>query len=401
MNGCKEWLRLNRRSFLKSGGASLGALAIGDALFARVASTFAQSSGGTGNLLVLCELAGGFDSMSFLVPHNNSVYLSKRPQLAIPASDLTLVPGNTDYGINNQFQFIADQFLAGNVAVVQQVAYPDGNGSHFESQEIFKYGVRNLSSPSATSSTWYERLRKTYFDEPFGVLDTQTIGNPTQYGYPDNTYRKAAQEAFGRLAALKSGGTPAQKAVRETYMRINQLGADLRARTEGFESTGTARGEFYRAAQLASADLGTQIIKLRYGGFDTHASQASANANLFPRVDAEFQQFMDDIDALGMRDRTTVVFYSEFGRRNAENGSPGTDHGYGGHMIVAGAGVNGGLKGQAVSSADLNEGSMPYYVDFRAVFSSCIRDWLGFNPDPIFKLEGETFDENLGSSLFS
>lgn len=400
MNGCNEWNQLNRRAFIKAGGTTLGAMAVGDAMFARVASTYGQSTGGTGNLLVLCELSGGLDALSVLAPFTNSTYQSKRPQLGLAADAVTALPDNANYGITNLMPFFSTLYANNQLAIVQQVGYPDSNGSHFESQEIFKFGVRNLKATDATQASWYERLRRTYFNEPFGFLDTQSIGNPTSYGYPDNTFRKAAQEAFGRLAKLKSGSNDMQQAVLNTYSRIDDLGADLREKTAAFTSTGGARGEFYRSAQLASAELGTQIIKLRYGGFDTHASQNDANANLFPRINNEFEQFVNDLQALGLWDRTTVVFYTEFGRRNEENGSPGTDHGYGSHIFLAGPRVNGGLHGQAVTTADLNEGSLPYYVDFRAVFTDCIRNWLGFNPDPIFKIGGETFNDSVGSALF-
>ncbi len=400
MSARSERKGLSRRSFLRRSGAALGALAIGDSLLHSVAPCYAQSSGGTGNLLVLCELSGGFDALSFLAPFRNSTYQSKRPVLALPEADVNPLPDSPSYGINKQFQFFSDLYAAGQVGIVQQVGYPDGNGSHFESQEIYRFGVRNLGSADGTRVTWYERLRKKYFNQQFGVLDTGVIGNPTTYGYPDSTYRKASRKAFGRLARLKAGKTSAKQGVLDTYNRIDQLGEDLRTKTASFTSTGSARGAFYRAAQLASADLGTQILKLRYGGFDTHGSQVTANATLFPRINNEFQQFVADLQALGMWNRTCVVFFTEFGRRNAENGSPGTDHGYGGHMILVGPQVNNGLHGQNVTSADLGESSLPYYVDFRAVFSACIRDWLGFDPRPIFKFDGETYDQNVGSSLF-
>lgn len=393
--------RMTRRSFLTKTGLGVGAFAFADPLLNMVASTFAQSRGGTGNLLVLCQLDGGLDALSFLAPFTNSVYRSKRPMLALNAEQVTPLPDHTDVGINNLFPYFSELYQQGELAIVQQVAYPDSNGSHFESQDIYEYGVRNLASTAGANQTWYERLRKMYFDEPFGVLDTHTIGDPRNYGYPDQTYRRAAQDAFGRLARLSKERTPAQQAVADAYNRIDTRGAEIRERTQAFTSTGEARGEFFRAAQLASANLGTQILRLRYGGFDTHGSQIEANQELFPRLNREFQQFVNDIKNLGLWERTCVCFYTEFGRRNEENGSPGTDHGYGGHMILAGSRVNGGLHGQKVSTADLNQDSLPYYVDFRAVFSSCIRDWLGFDPRPIFQYEGETYDERVGSSLFT
>ena len=50
--------------------------------------------------------------------------------------------------------------------------------------------------------------------------------------------------------------------------------------------------------------------------------------------------FMTDLGPL--RSRVTVVTISEFGRRVAENGSQGFDHGWGNMMLAAGAGVKGG-----------------------------------------------------------
>lgn len=398
MNGCMECQVLSRRAFLNKTGLGVGAVAFADPILNLVASTYAQTSAGTGNLLVLCQLNGGLDALSFLAPFTNSVYRARRPVLALGEDAVTPLPDRPDLGINRLFPFFSELYAQNQLAVVQQVAYPEANGSHFESQDIYEYGVRNISA--GTGTTWYERLRQSYFDRPFGVLDTQTIGDPRNYGYPDQTYRKAAQEAFGRLARLDRDATSSQRAIRDTCNRIDSLGAELREKTQDFESSGDARGEFFRAAQLASAKLGTQILRLSYGGFDTHGSQVDANNELFPRLNRDFEQFVNDLKALDLWDRTCVCFYTEFGRRNEENGSPGTDHGHGGHMILAGPGVSAGLHGQDVSSADMNQDSLPYYVDFRAVFSSCIRDWLGFNPRPVFQIDGETYDENVGSNLF-
>lgn len=401
MSECQDCKRISRRRLLQQAGKGMAALAIADPLLNRVASTFAQSAGGTGNLLVLCQLNGGFDVLSFLAPFRNDVYLAKRPVLALREAAVTPLHDHADYGINNLFPFFSELYAQGQLAVVQQVGYPDSNGSHFESQEIYEFGVRDLSSGVGTAMPWYERLRHAYFNAPFGVLDTRTIGDPQRYGYPDSTYRQGAQSAFGRLAAMKTGKNAVQQSVLDQYKRINELGEMLRTQTASFTSTGSSRGDFYRAAQLVSAGLGTRVLKLSYGGFDTHGSQATANASLFPRINNEFEQFVNDLIAMGQWDRTCICFYSEFGRRNDENGSPGTDHGHGGHMILAGPHVNGGLHGQAVTSADLNERSLPYYVDFRAVFSEVIQQWLGFDPATIFEIDGETYDTHIGSSLFA
>lgn len=397
-HACNECQTLTRRSFLTRGGATLAALAYADPFMQLLGQTYAQSAGGTGNLLVLCELNGGLDALSFLAPYTNSVYQSNRPQLALGADEVHALADAPGFGINRQFGFFNDLYQDGELAVVQQVGYPNANGSHFESQEIYRFGVRDLTA--INDVPWYQRLREMYFDQVFGVLETRKIGNPQRYGYPDRQYRRGAAEAFEKMSAQRTGGPSGVQEVRAAYQRINALGEQIRERTANFESTGDSRGQFYRAAQLASAGLGTQIITLSYGGFDTHGSQAAANERLFPKVNDEFAQFVADAKALGIWDRTTVIFHSEFGRRNAENGSPGTDHGHAGHMILAGPRVNPGLHGQTTTSSDLSQKNLPFYVDFRAVFGSAIRDWLGFDPTPIFNIAGETFDPNVGSPLF-
>ncbi|MFN0137948.1 MAG: DUF1501 domain-containing protein [Phycisphaerae bacterium] len=397
---CNECEAVSRRQFLVRAGAAFGALGLADPLLNIVARTYAQSSAGTGNILVLCQLNGGFDGLSFLAPFTSAQYMSNRPQLKLSAAQVNPLPDAPDLGINKQFQFFSDLYAQGQLQVIQQVAYPRGNGSHFESQEIYEYGVRNLASASGTAATWYERLRKSYFDAPYGVMSVEQIGDPQRYGYPDSTYRRASQDAFGRLAEMKQNRSPMQQAVLDSYKKIDQLGAEIRTRTSAFTSSGAARGEFYRAAQLASANLGTQIFKVEYGGFDTHGSQIDANSRLFPRINNEFQQFVTDMQNLGLWNRTAVLFYTEFGRRNKENGSPGTDHGHGGHMLLVGPNVNGGLNGQTPTQNDLAQDNLPYYVDFRAVYSGVIRQWLGFDPAPIFQIDGETYSEQLGRSLF-
>lgn len=397
---CNECEQISRRSLLKRSGALLGGLAMADPLLKMVASTYAQSAAGTNNILVLCQLNGGLDGLSFLAPFTSPVYQSLRPNLALKADQVVPLPDNPDLGINKQFQFFSDLYAQGQLAIVQQVAYPNSNQSHFESQEIYEYGVRNLGSSIGTAAPWYERLRKTYFTSPYSVLRIEAIGDPQKYGYPDGTYHGGAQKAFGELSRKKVGATPLQQQVLDSYRAIDELGNDIRNRTAGFQSSGTAKGEFHRAAQLAFAGLGTQIFKVEYGGFDTHGSQVQANQKLFPKLNSEFAQFVQDMKNLGLWDRTTVVFYTEFGRRNRENGSPGTDHGHGGHMILAGPRVSGGLKGQIVTASDLNQTTLPYYVDFRGVFSNVIATWLGFDPAPIFNIDGETFDLNPGGTLF-
>jgi uncharacterized protein (DUF1501 family) len=81
--------------------------------------------------------------------------------------------------------------------------------------------------------------------------------------------------------------------------------------------------------------------------------------------------------------------YSEFGRRAAENASGGTDHGSANVLFLAGKAVAGGLYGEVANLAKLDNGDVPFAIDFRSVYASVLRDWLDLPSDlhglPLFK----------------
>ena len=72
----------------------------------------------------------------------------------------------------------------------------------------------------------------------------------------------------------------------------------------------------------------------------------------------------------------TLVF-SEFGRRVAENGSKGTDHGAGAPAFLVGPMVRGGMHGQTPDLSNLDEGDVPYSLDFRSIYRTLEQNWMG------------------------
>jgi uncharacterized protein (DUF1501 family) len=83
--------------------------------------------------------------------------------------------------------------------------------------------------------------------------------------------------------------------------------------------------------------------------------------------------FLDDLGTA--RQRVTVVTISEFGRRIAENGSKGFDHGWANMMLVAGAGVKGGQyfgNWPGLGPAALQEGDLKVTTDYRSVLGEIV-----------------------------
>jgi uncharacterized protein (DUF1501 family) len=125
----------------------------------------------------------------------------------------------------------------------------------------------------------------------------------------------------------------------------------------------------------------TKVFMVQIGGFDTHAGQVESydptmgsHAALMYHISTAVQAFQNDLKARGLEDRVLTVTTSEFGRRIESNDSYGTDHGTGAPMYVFGKGVNPGVFGKV---PDLNKDNVDMQYDYRQVYSSLLRDWMG------------------------
>jgi len=146
-----------------------------------------------------------------------------------------------------------------------------------------------------------------------------------------------------------------------------------------------------KVAALIAADLPTRLYytAYRHNAFDTHVQQGELHQRLLTYVSDAVSGFMQDMERIGRADDVTVLVFSEFGRRAAENTSLGTDHGTANHMYLIGKGVKGGHYGQAPSLTALDAGgNVAYTTDFRRVYASVIEGWFAY-PDSRTLLSGE------------
>src|SRR3989338_737956 len=91
---------------------------------------------------------------------------------------------------------------------------------------------------------------------------------------------------------------------------------------------------------------------------------------------------------------------SEFGRTTAENGTRGTDHGFGNAMWLIGNRVNGGRwHGQwtGLAHGNLNEGrDLPAHHDYRAVMAQVLRRTFALGDAALAAaLPGTSWDSRL------
>ncbi len=119
------------------------------------------------------------------------------------------------------------------------------------------------------------------------------------------------------------------------------------------------------------------------------AARPAVHAKLLEQLAGAVKAFVEDLDHHGHIDRTTVMMFSEFGRRVAENASLGTDHGAAAPMFLAGGRVESGLVGRHPSLADLEDGDVKFHTDFRQVYAAVLDQWLGWQSETIL---GEKFE---------
>ncbi len=398
-------MQLTRRSVVQAALGAFGISALGPV--ARAAAAAAPPAAGE-NFLVVVELDGGNDGLNMCVPHGLSNYAAQRPTLGLaPADTLAIDTGpfaTNFYKLHPRLPALAQMYRDGEVAIVQKVGYPRPNGSHDTSKRVWAAGQRD---DLLQSNGWIGRYAETYAPTALGAVsigrgrhrsmvgggsNPLTLGSLGRFQFePDNRYRANHRHRLSIvrdfLAARGNGAS------RDAMLAGHSVADNITAAIDNYVSpvtyrTRTLSDKLQDVARLVQADYGTRIYYTGFGGFDTHAAQGTLtgrHADLMTTLDEGLEDLVADLKAMGAWNRAVIVVMSEFGRRNFQNGSGGTDHGRGNFMLVTGGAVRGGLAGPTLTDADLGENNMPYGVDFRSVYMHLLERHLGVgDPTTLF-----------------
>jgi uncharacterized protein (DUF1501 family) len=284
--------------------------------------------------------------------------------------------------------------------VVQGVSYPNPNRSHFRGTDIWESAIPDRLEAKGWVGRYLESCNCQRPDhlEAMTVGSSQTAGtfwtemalvpavasiSSFRYTSVNNgsTAQRSSEIATLRNALAQSEGTAQGELLRQSILTALSDADILSAAAAGYTPRGTyPTNSFGNAmkliAQLAIADVGTSIYYASLGGFDTHSAQLTNQGNLLGTLDQAIEGFLTDMELSGRLGDVSLMTFSEFGRRVAENGSNGTDHGVAAPMLVIGGGVNGGLHGTYPSLTDLTSGDLKMSVDFRQVYASVLEQWL-------------------------
>ena len=371
--------------------------------------------------LVLINLAGANDGLNTVVPLNQyDIYSNLRPTIKVPISgsnkyinlDNTLAD-NQQIGLNPALIGVKSLYDKGYLRIMQSVGYPSQNKSHFKSTDLYLTGNDGNSLLNGEDSGWMGRFMELYYADL--IVDTYPLAieigsNKTSLGFH-------AEEAHG-LSINLTGQDPAG-----FYSVLNGLGGvpplnfpdsdygeQLRfiTNTDSLSNTyaesisnafnkgkndisypdNDLSDQLKTVARLISGDLETKIYMVRISGFDTHDAQVQGSGevlgrhyDLLSQLSGSMEAFINDLESQNLADDVVGVTFSEFGRKAAENGNFGTDHGEIAPMFVFGKPVAGGVSG---TNPDLTEATSynnfqlkTVQYDYRQTFATLLQNFLG------------------------
>ena len=389
----------SRRSFLRKGAYGLGIMTGMPAFFNRTSSALAlealmgDKEKHPNRILVVAELSGGNDGLNTVIPYTDDEYYRSRPTLAIPEGKVRKI--NQEFGFHPSLDGFERVYKDGQMAIIHGCGYPNPSLSHFSALEYWHTGIPN----GTESRGWLGRFADTYSPNPqknfiVNIAKSQTLAvrsqghSPIVFNDPEKFDRKVQEAHKGTLAQISHYRPTTDNSTLDFVRRVSGNAADSSqfvkqacARYDtpvdyGFSTLGLAR-DLKRVAALIDAGLPTRVYYVNFAGFDTHTNQLITQRQLLLYVGHAIRGFLADMKRIGRADDIAVMMFTEFGRRVKENASGGTDHGTASPMYFFGHRVKGGIYGKQPSLTDLEEGNLRMTTDFRTVYATAIKEWMG------------------------
>lgn len=390
--------------------------------------------------LVLINLAGGNDGLNTIIPLNYyDIYSNLRPNLKIPNSGINsyinldeTLDETQQIGLHPSLTGIKNLYDNDLLRIIQSVGYPSQNKSHFASTDIYSTANDGNNWDNGNNSGWIGRFMESYYaglmqnSYPLGVeigSKSNSLGfhGENEHGLSININGQDPSGFYSLISGM--AGNPPEN------IPISDYGHELEyiiqtdalsnmyseAISNSFNNGQNAvsypdtdiSNQLKTVARLISGGLESKVYMVKLAGFDTHFGQNQGSNDilgdhndLLTKLSSAVAAFMDDLSAMNLKNDVVGLTYSEFGRKAAENGSLGTDHGEIAPMFVFGAPVKGGVSG---FNPDLNEASQDngYQIqtvqyDYRDTLGTLLQDYLGADN---LALDATFFNNTLNQSF--
>lgn len=362
--------------------------------------------------LVCVMLGGGNDSFNMLVPTSDkhySEYAKSRSNLALNRSDLLALNGFSDsagrrFGVHPampEMQRLFNQGMLAYVANTAPIIQPTTKAQFKDNSVPLPVGLMSHSdqfshwqtvAPGIRSNRgWFGKLAdvaqanlgadQVPMNISLAGSNVQQLGvNAREYAITkegsvglriqdrSSALDRAIFDGFNAILKSQTNG-----AFRSTYLDIlNQAqrhhekfrGATekIQVRTQFSDTPLSQELKMVAKSIAASAELGLpqRTFFLHYYGWDHHDELLQNHHRMLRLLSRALSEFQEALNELNVADNTVTYTGSDFGRTLTSNGN-GTDHAWGGNMMVLGKAVKGGVVyGQYPSLAlnnDLDVGS--------------------------------------------
>ena len=390
--------------------------------------------------LVLINLAGGNDGLNTIIPLNYyDIYSNLRPNLKIPNSGINsyinldeTLDETQQIGLHPSLTGIKNLYDNDLLRIIQSVGYPSQNKSHFASTDIYSTANDGNSWDNGNNSGWIGRFMESYYaglmqnSYPLGVeigSKSNSLGfhGENEHGLSVNINGQDPSGFYSLISGM--AGNPPEN------IPISDYGHELEyiiqtdalsnmyseAISNSFNNGQNAvsypdtdiSNQLKTVARLISGGLESKVYMVKLSGFDTHFGQNQAendilgdHNDLLTKLSSAVAAFMNDLSAMNLKNDVVGLTYSEFGRKAAENGSLGTDHGETAPMFVFGAPVKGGVSGLNPDLNEANENNgyqiQTVQFDYRDTLGTLLQDYLGADN---LALDATFFNNTLNQSF--
>lgn len=379
---------IRRRAFLQMSTLATSSLLIPG--FLKAFEGKAHATAGN-KVLVIMQLSGGNDGLNTVIPVRNDIYFRERPKLGIQKDKALAL--TEEAGLHPELTCFKALYDEGNLAILNNVGYPNPDRSHFRGMDIWQSAsASNEFKNTGWLGRWLDQ-QCVQCDMPTQGLEIDdtlslALGGERMKGIalkdPARLYRTCQDPFFKQI--LQSGNIhPASDSSSYLYQVMAETISGA-----GYiydQSKGYAGNTVYpdsetgknlkTVASLICSDINTRVYYLSLGSFDTHVNQEDRQKKLFSEMNDAVKSFISDLKSNHRFDEVLLLTFSEFGRRVSQNASGGTDHGTANNMFLISGGLKkAGLLNDMPDLVNLSEGDLQYQLDFKNVYATVLKKWL-------------------------
>ena len=356
-----------------------------------------------GKKLVVLQLSGGNDGLNTIIPYRNDIYYKLRPCISIPPNQVIQV--TDELGLNPYMSAIAPIYEKGEMAIINNVGYPNPDRSHFRSMDIWHSAS---DSNEYLKTGWLGRMLDNccpldaghHFGLEANEMLSLALKGARMKGMAveniNRLYRTTKDPFLSDIATLhhSKGDTVdfLYKTLNSTRKSVAYLKEKADMYTSKIEYPQNILAHNLRGiAQLINAGAETKVYYVSIDGFDTHALQLNKQNDLLKTVCDSLEAFIRDLRQGRQLNSTLILVFSEFGRRVNENGSEGTDHGTANNVWLFGGNMKKtGILNDGPDLERLDNDDLIFSLDFRSIYATVLDNWLKVSSE---KVLGRKFEK--------